>query len=86
MLVRNELYNAYGAITDREDQLRLVSPCSIDKIPNWVEDGTIFAELGISHFTIYEDFNENFEGSSMNHDNVYVQRHHLVRCTVVTTP
>jgi hypothetical protein len=29
--------------------LRLVSPCSIDKIPNWVEDGTIFAELGIPH-------------------------------------
>jgi hypothetical protein len=43
---RNELYNAYGAISDREERLRLVSPCSIDKTPNWTQDGTIFAELG----------------------------------------
>jgi hypothetical protein len=40
------LYNAYGAITDREERLRLVSPCSIEKMSNWKEDGTIFAELG----------------------------------------
>ncbi len=44
---RNELYNAHGAVTDTPTILRLVSPCRIDEMNNWKEDGAIFAELGM---------------------------------------
>jgi len=41
VIIRNELYNAHGAMTDRPEKLNLVSPCRIDE--EW--DGSIFAEL-----------------------------------------
>ncbi len=44
---RNELYNAHGAVTDTPTILRLVSPCRIDDMNIWTEDGSIFAELGM---------------------------------------
>merc|ERR1719334_1757961 len=30
IIIRNELYNAYGAMTDIPEQLKLISPCSVD--------------------------------------------------------
>jgi len=44
VIIRNELYNAYGAMTDEPEHLKLVSPCVIDQ--DW--DGSIFAELQAS--------------------------------------
>jgi len=44
VIIRNELYNAYGAMTDQPEKLNLVSPCNIDQ--DW--DGSVFAELEAS--------------------------------------
>lgn len=43
-IIRNELYNAQGAMTDSPQQLRLVSPCKIET--DWEDN--IFAELEAS--------------------------------------
>jgi len=50
VIIRNEFYNAYGAVTDRPRQLDFVSPCAIhsDKYIGWEEDGFLFAELEAS--------------------------------------
>jgi len=47
-IIRNELYNAYGAVTDVPDNLSFVSPCSIESYPDWNDDGFLFAELQAS--------------------------------------
>lgn len=48
IIVRNELYNAYGAVTDQPEQLSFVSPCSLENYKDWLQDGFIFAELEAS--------------------------------------
>ena len=45
IIIRNELYNAYGAIFDAPEQLHLVSPCIVTE-EGW--QGDIFAELEAS--------------------------------------
>jgi len=44
-IIRNELYNAYGAVHDEPQHLRLVSPCVVTD-NDW--NGNIFAELEAS--------------------------------------
>jgi len=44
VIIRNELYNAHGAMTDVPEKLNLVSPCKIGQ--DW--DGSAFAELEAS--------------------------------------
>jgi len=45
LIIRNELYNAYGAIHDKPENLKLVSPNLTDS-PQW--NGSIFGELEAS--------------------------------------
>jgi len=44
-IIRNEMYNAYGAINDKPQHLKLVSPCLVN-FSGW--NGEIFAELEAS--------------------------------------
>jgi len=46
IIIRNELYNAHGAVTDKKSHLSFVSPCSIEQYPSW--DGFLFGELEAS--------------------------------------
>lgn len=45
IIIRNELYNAHGAVYDEPVQLRLVSPCCVGSIKDW--RGNVFAELEV---------------------------------------
>jgi len=45
LIIRNELYNAYGAINDKPENLKLISP-NLTNSPEWT--GSIFAELEAS--------------------------------------
>ena len=46
IIIRNELYNAHGAVYDEPEQLKLVSPCCVGKNEEW--DGSVFAELEVN--------------------------------------
>ena len=46
IIIRNELYNAHGAVYDEPEQLKLVSPCCVGKNKEW--DGSVFAELEVN--------------------------------------
>ena len=45
IIIRNELYNAHGAVYDEPVQLRLVSPCCVGSTKDW--KGNVFAELEV---------------------------------------
>lgn len=48
VIIRNEFYNAVGAVTDPPENLSFVSPCSIETYKDWVQDGFLFGELEAS--------------------------------------
>ena len=59
IIIRNEFYNAYGAVTDRPGQLDFVSPCAIhhESYGQWEDDGFLFAELQASFSRVLQEQN-----------------------------
>ncbi len=79
---RNELYNAYGEVTDDEAILHLVSPCRIEAMENWSEDGGIFAELGTEKPSLVQHLVQT-HAIFFHSDNLFLEWQFMACCTLL---